>query len=104
MFGRIVLVCHCVNLPVGLNLSARLDKFFSLSIVKPIENQTDPLQFLTSREAANLLDLPTHRIRIMIQRKELLAMKVGSHWRIPRSELTKLIALIALHPAVGESR
>ena len=52
---------------------------------------------LTSLEAADLLNLPTHRIRIMIHLKQLPAVKVGHQWRILRSELTKLIALIAVY-------
>jgi excisionase family DNA binding protein len=46
---------------------------------------------LTSRQAAKLLNLPTYRVVRMIHRNELLAFKVGSHWRIPRSEVSKLI-------------
>jgi len=47
---------------------------------------------LTSRQAAKLLNLPTYRVVRMIHRNELLAFKVGSHWRIPRIEVNKLIA------------
>ena len=54
-----------------------------------MDNQTDPL--LTPREAADLLNVPTHRIRIMIHRNQLPALKVGTHWRIPKTELAKLI-------------
>ena len=46
---------------------------------------------LTSSQAAKLLNLPTHRVLKMIHRSELLAFKVGSHWRIPRSEVAKVI-------------
>jgi excisionase family DNA binding protein len=56
-----------------------------------MENQADSMQFLTVPQAAKLLNLPTHRIRIMIRHKELPALKVGTHWRIPTGELIKLI-------------
>jgi excisionase family DNA binding protein len=49
--------------------------------------------FLTSREAAKLLNLPTQTIRDMINRKELATFKVGYQWRIIcRSKVTKLIS------------
>jgi excisionase family DNA binding protein len=44
--------------------------------------------FLTPRDAANLLNLPTHRVLKMIHSKQLPALKVGSRWRIPRLHLT----------------
>jgi excisionase family DNA binding protein len=56
-----------------------------------MEKEADPT-FVTPREAAKLLNLPTHRVLNMIHRKELPALKVGKHWRIPKSEITKLIA------------
>jgi excisionase family DNA binding protein len=46
-----------------------------------MEKEADPT-FLTPREAAKLLNLPTHRVLNMIHRKELPALKVGKHWRI----------------------
>jgi len=55
-----------------------------------MEHQADPT-FLTPRDAAKLLNLPTHRILRMIHRKELPALKVGNRWRIPRTELAKLV-------------
>jgi excisionase family DNA binding protein len=54
-----------------------------------MNNQADTL--LTPGQAADLLNLPTHRIRIMIHRNELPAMKVGSQWRVPKSEVIKFI-------------
>jgi len=56
-----------------------------------MEKEADPTPFLTPRQAAKLLNLPTHRVLTMIHRKELPALKVGAHWRIPKSEVTKLI-------------
>ena len=54
-----------------------------------MEKQADPTQFLTPAQAAKLLNLPTHRVLRMIDRKELPALKVGRRWRIPRSEVSK---------------
>ena len=62
----------------------------------------DPISWLTSAEAAKLLHRSPARIRDMIYRKELRAFFVRKHWRIPTSEVTKRIALIALHPSAGE--
>ena len=56
-----------------------------------MEKEADPTPFLTPRQAAKLLNLTTHRVLKMIHRKELPALKVGAHWRIPKSEVTKLI-------------
>ena len=69
----------------------KVDKFFRYPFVKPMENQGDPL-LLTTCHAAKLLNLPTHRVLIMIHRNELPAMKVGTRWRIPKSEVIKMIA------------
>ena len=56
-----------------------------------MENEPDPRPFLTPSQAAKLLNLPTHKVLKMIHRKQLPAHKVGAHWRIPKSEVTKLI-------------
>ena len=45
---------------------------------------------MSSTRLSNV-DLHSHRVLKMIHRKELPALKVGSHWRIPKSEVTKLI-------------
>jgi len=62
-----------------------------MSGILTTEKQADPMQFLTIRQAAKLLNLATRRIRIMIRHKELPALKVGMQWRIPRSEVIKFI-------------
>jgi excisionase family DNA binding protein len=54
-----------------------------------MENQSGPASFLSPRQAAKLLNLPTHTVLRMIHRKELAALKVGTRWRIPSTELTK---------------
>ena len=57
-----------------------------------MEKQADPT-LLTPSEAAKLLNLPTHTVLKMIHRNELPALKLGRRrWRIPRSEVTKLVA------------
>jgi len=56
-----------------------------------MEKQADPLPFLTPGQAAKLLNLPTHRIHHLIYSKKLPALKVGTQWRIPTSEVTKFI-------------
>jgi excisionase family DNA binding protein len=62
-----------------------------MSGILTTEKQADPMQFLTISQAANLLNLPTHRIRIMIHRNELPALKVGTQWRVRKSEVIKFI-------------
>ena len=52
---------------------------------KPVD-----MPLLTPREAAKLLNLPTNTVRKMIERKELLAYKIGRRWRIPQPEVAKL--------------
>lgn len=56
-----------------------------------MEKHEDQTEFLTPQQAAKLLNLPTHTVLKMIHRKELPAIKVGTRWRIPKSELIKLI-------------
>ena len=55
-------------------------------------NQFDPgSSFVTLQQAAQMLHVPADGLLKMIHRKELPALKVGAHWRIPKSEVTKLI-------------
>jgi excisionase family DNA binding protein len=54
-----------------------------------MDKQTDPKPLLTPRDAAKLLNVPTHRIHHLIYSKKLPALKVGKLWRIRRSEVTK---------------
>ena len=53
----------------------------------PMENNIDPLRFLTLREAAVTLQISQRTAQRMIQRKELPAFKVGGQWRLRESEL-----------------
>ena len=55
-----------------------------------MENQADPMPFVTLQQAAKLLNIPARQLQSMIRRKELPALIVGSRWRIPKSALTKL--------------
>jgi len=45
-----------------------------------MEKQADLLPLLTLREAAKLLNLSIHSVRIMIRGKKLRAFKVGGQW------------------------
>ena len=56
-----------------------------------MEKRDDRTEFLTAGQAAKLLNLSTQTVLRMIHRKELPAIKVGTHWRIPRSALTKVV-------------
>ena len=56
-----------------------------------MEEQTDRLPLLTHAKPLNSCTFPINTIRDMIQRKKLLAFKVGNQWRIRRREITKLI-------------
>ena len=53
-----------------------------------MKNQIAPLRLLTLKQAAELLHLPTRKIRDMISRKEVLAFKVGNQWRFRKNDLT----------------
>ena len=58
--------------------------------VKPsIENNLEPLKFLTLGETAELLHLSRRTLQRMIHRIELLAFKVGGQWRIHETQLAK---------------
>ena len=63
-----------------------------MSGILTTEKQADPMQFLTISQAAELLNLATHRIRIMIHRNVLPALKVGNQWRVRESEVRKFIS------------
>ena len=49
----------------------------------------DPEPLLTCRQAAKLARVSTQALRAVLQRKELLAYKVGSQWRINKRQLTQ---------------
>ena len=56
-----------------------------------MENDLEPLRFLTLQEAADLLQVSKRTLHRMAQRNELPAFKVGRQWRIQESELIKFI-------------
>jgi excisionase family DNA binding protein len=56
-----------------------------------MENDLEPLRFLTVPEAAELLQVSTRTLLRMVWRKELPALKVGGQWRISESRLTEWI-------------
>jgi excisionase family DNA binding protein len=60
--------------------------------VPPMETDLDPLSLLTLKQTADLLRVSPQVVRVMIQRNELLAFKVGRQWRIRSSQIAKWIA------------
>jgi excisionase family DNA binding protein len=54
-----------------------------------MENDIDPLHFLTLRQVADALHLSQRTVSRMAQQKELPAFKLGGLWRIRESELAK---------------
>jgi len=59
--------------------------------VPPMETDLDPLSLLTLKQTADLLRVSPRVVRVMIQRNELLALRVGRQWRIRSSQLAKWI-------------
>ena len=59
--------------------------------VPPMENDLEPLRFLTLQEAADLLQVSKRTVERLIRCKELPALKVGVQWRICASQLAKWI-------------
>jgi len=57
-----------------------------------METDLDPLSLLTLKQTADLLRVSPRVVRVMIQRNELLALKVGRQWRIRSSQIAKWIA------------
>jgi len=56
-------------------------------VERPMSHDPEPL--LTSRQAAKFARVSTQALRAVLQRKELLAYKVGSQWRINKRQLTQ---------------
>jgi excisionase family DNA binding protein len=54
-----------------------------------MENDIDPLRFLTLRQAADVLQISLRTASHMAQSKQLPAFKVGGQWRVRESELSK---------------
>jgi excisionase family DNA binding protein len=54
-----------------------------------MENDIDPLRFLTLRQTADVLQVSQRTVLRMARSKELPALKVGGQWRVRESELTK---------------
>jgi excisionase family DNA binding protein len=61
--------------------------------VPPMENDVEPLRFLTLQEAAELLQVSKRTLhRVVVQRNGSTAFfKVGRQWRIRESELIKFL-------------
>ena len=56
-----------------------------------METDLDPLQLLTTRQAAELLQVSQRTVERLIRCKGLPALKVGGQWRICASHLAKWI-------------
>jgi excisionase family DNA binding protein len=54
-----------------------------------MDNDIDPLRFLTLRQAADMLQISPRTLVRLAQRKELSVFKVGGQWRARDSELAK---------------
>ena len=54
-----------------------------------MEDNTEPLRFLTLQETAELLHLSKRTVLRMLQRNDLPAFKVGGQWRIHENALAK---------------
>jgi len=68
---------------------SRLTDFFMASSIFEESEMTELPTFLTPSDAAKLLNLPTHRVLKMIQCRALPARRVGSDWRLRKSEVIK---------------
>jgi excisionase family DNA binding protein len=60
-----------------------------LDVNPAMENNLEPLRFLTLEETAQLLHLSRRTLQRMIHRKELPAFKVGGQWRVHPNQLAK---------------
>ena len=54
-----------------------------------MENDIDPLRFLTLRQVADVLQMSQRTVLRMAQSKQLPAFKLGGQWRLRESELAK---------------
>lgn len=55
----------------------------------PMDDNAQPLRFLTTHESAELLQVSKRTLQRMINRKDLPAFKVGGQWRIHENTLAK---------------
>jgi excisionase family DNA binding protein len=54
-----------------------------------MENDLEPMLFLTLQQTAELLQLSRRTVMRMVQQKKLPAFKVGGQWRVQGNQLTK---------------
>ena len=54
-----------------------------------MDDNDQPLRFLTTHETAELLQVSKRTLQRMINRKDLPAFKVGGQWRIHETALAK---------------
>jgi len=55
----------------------------------PMENDLEPMLFLTLQQTAELLRLSRRTVMRMVQQKKLPAFKVGGQWRVNERRLSK---------------
>ncbi len=56
-----------------------------------MENDFEPVRLLTVQQAAEALNVSRRTLLRLLWRNRLLAIKVGSRWRIRESDLAKFI-------------
>ena len=58
---------------------------------RTMENELEPIRFLTVREAAEMLQVSKRTLERMIYDKKFPAFKVGHQWRVSESQLNKWV-------------
>jgi excisionase family DNA binding protein len=56
-----------------------------------MENDFEPVRLLTVQQAAEALNVSARTLQRMLRRKHLLAVKIGSQWRIRECDLAKFV-------------
>lgn len=80
--------------PSGLSIShghAGCEDSCFVQQVATMENELEPIRFLTVREAAEMLQVSKRTLERMIYDKKFPAFKVGRQWRVCESQLNKWI-------------
>ncbi|HXV83982.1 MAG TPA: helix-turn-helix domain-containing protein [Candidatus Binatia bacterium] len=73
--------------------AARLKRVMALALLNDgaMENEFEPMRFLTINQAAELLQVSKRTLERMIHDKKFPAFKVGGQWRVRESQLNKWI-------------
>ncbi len=56
-----------------------------------MEDQNKRREVFTVEEVAEILRFPKRTVYVWLQTGQIKGMKVGRHWRVPRSEMEKLV-------------